>query len=71
MLPKTPLVLGCMRPRGKHKNKTDTLAVRIGANAIAFPTKEAIELAKSMGLEIVFSSLCCSQIFEDIRRSNF
>ena len=71
MLPKTPLVLGCMRPKGKHKAKTDTLAVRIGVNAIAFPAEEAIKLAESMGLEIVFSSLCCSQIFEDIRLSSF
>ena len=71
MLPKTPLVLGCMRPKSRHKVKTDILAIRIGVNAIAFPAEEAIELANSMGLETLFSSLCCSQIFEDIRRSNF
>jgi len=71
MLPKIPLVLGCMRPKGKHKVKTDTLAVKMGVNAIAFPVEEAIKLANSMGLEIVFSSLCCSQIFEDIQRSSF
>ena len=71
MLPKTPLALGCMRPKGRHKVKTDILAVRIGVNAIAFPAEEAVELANSMGLGIVFSSLCCSQIFEDIRQSSF
>jgi hypothetical protein len=71
MLAKTPLVLGCMRPKGKHKVKTDTLAVKVGVNAIAFPTEEAIKLANSLGLETVFSSLCCSQIFEDIRRNGF
>jgi uncharacterized radical SAM superfamily protein len=71
MLPKTPLVLGCMRPKGKHKAKTDTLAVKMGVNAIAFPAEEAIKLASSVGLETVFSSLCCSQIFEDIRDSSF
>jgi len=69
VLPKTPLVLGCMRPKGKHKVETDILAVKIGVNAIAFPAEEAIRLADSMGLETVFSSLCCSQIFEDIKRS--
>jgi len=69
MLPKTPIVLGCMRPKSKHKDKTDTLAVKIGVNAIAFPSEEAIKLANRMGLETVFSSLCCSQIFEDIQRS--
>jgi hypothetical protein len=71
MLPRTPLVLGCMRPKGKHKVKTDTLAVKIGVNAIAFPAEEAIELANSLGLETVFSSLCCSQVFEDIRQGGF
>jgi uncharacterized radical SAM superfamily protein len=67
MMPQTPIVLGCMRPKGEHRRKTDKLAVEAGVNAIAFPTEEAIQLAESMGLEITFSSLCCSQIFEDIK----
>lgn len=71
MLPKTPLVLGCMRPKGEHRVKIDTFAVKIGVNAIAFPAKEAVKLVNSMDLETVFSSLCCSQIFEDIQRSSF
>lgn len=70
MMPKTPLVLGCMRPKGKIREEIDVLAVKAGVNAIAFPAEEGIEQAKSMGLETSFSSLCCSQIFEDIR-SNF
>jgi len=65
MLPQTPLALGCMRPKGEHRVKTDTFAVKAGVNAIAFPTKEAVQLAESMGLEITFSSLCCSQVFND------
>jgi len=68
MLPKTPLVLGCMRPKGKHRAETDKLAVKAGVNAIAFPSNEAIRLVESMDLEASFSSLCCSQIFEDIKR---
>jgi len=67
MMPQTPIVLGCMRPKGKHRMRTDMLAVKAGVNAIAFPTEEAIQLAESMGLEITFSSLCCSQIFEEIK----
>jgi len=67
MMPQTPIVLGCMRPKGKHRMRTDTLAVKAGVNAIAFPAEEAIQLAESMGLEITFSSLCCSQIFENIK----
>jgi len=68
MMPRTPIVLGCMRPKGEHRVKTDTLAVRSGVNAIAFPAEEAVRLAEALGLEVTFSSLCCSQIFEDIER---
>lgn len=71
MLPNTPLVLGCMRPKGKHKAETDVLAVKAGVNAVAFPTEQAIRLAESLELETSFSSLCCSQIFEDIKRDFF
>ncbi len=67
MMPQTPIVLGCMRPKGKHRMRTDILAVKAGVDAIAFPTEEAIQLAESKGLEITFSSLCCSQIFEEIK----
>ena len=66
MLPKTPIALGCMRPKGEHRIKTDMLAVRAGVNAIAFPVEEAIQLAESMGLQVTFSSFCCSQVFRDI-----
>jgi uncharacterized radical SAM superfamily protein len=66
MLPKTPIALGCMRPKGEHRIKTDMLAVRAGVNAIAFPVEEAIQLAESMSLEVTFSSFCCSQVFRDI-----
>jgi uncharacterized radical SAM superfamily protein len=69
MLPKTPLVLGCMRPKGKHKTETDVLAVKAGVNAIAFPAEQAIKLAESMHMETSFSSLCCSQIFDDLKRN--
>lgn len=64
LMPSTPFVLGCMRPKGEHRVKTDLLAVKAGVNAIAFPSKEAIHLAEVMGLKIAFSPLCCSQIFE-------
>ncbi len=67
IMPRVPLVLGCMRPKGTHRIRTDKLAVEAGANAIAFPAKEAIQLAESLGLDIAFSSLCCSQIYEDSR----
>ena len=66
MFPKTPLALGCMRPKGKHRTQTDILALKAGVNAIAFPTIEAIAFAGKRGGETIFSSLCCSQIFTEI-----
>lgn len=66
MMPTTPLALGCMRPKGAHRAQTDVLAVKAGVNAIAFPAEEAIRLAESLGYDVAFSSLCCSQIFTDL-----
>jgi len=68
MMPKVPIALGCARPKGKHRVKTDVLAVEAGVNAIAFPSVEAIERAGSLGLESSFSPLCCSQIWRDATR---
>jgi uncharacterized radical SAM superfamily protein len=65
MFPETPLVLGCMRPKGKHRAETDILALKAGANAIAFPSEEAIKYAENQGYEVSFSSYCCSQIYMD------
>jgi uncharacterized radical SAM superfamily protein len=67
---RTPLVLGCMRPKGKHRIETDVLAIKAGVNAIAFPTEEAVKFAEKQGYKIVFSSLCCSQIYSDIKTLN-
>lgn len=66
LMPETPIALGCMRPKGEHRKRTDTLAIRAGIDAIAFPSEEVINLAENLKLETSFSSLCCSQIFKDI-----
>lgn len=65
MFPKTPLVLGCMRPKGKLRDKTDVLALKAGVNAIAFPSEKAIKYAQEQGHELIFSSFCCAQIYHD------
>jgi uncharacterized radical SAM superfamily protein len=67
MFPKTPLALGCMRPKGKHRIETDILALKAGVNAIAFPTEEAIRFAEKKRSTTTFSSLCCSQIFTEMK----
>jgi hypothetical protein len=71
MMPTTPLVLGCARPVGEHRSLTDVLAVKAGVNAIAFPAEDAIQFAKTMGLTVTFSPICCSQIFTDLTHSKF
>ena len=65
MFPKIPLVLGCMRPKGSSRNETDVLALKAGVDAIAFPSEEAINYAKSKGWKTNFSSFCCAQIYLD------
>ena len=65
MFPATPLALGCMRPKGKLREEIDCLALNAGADAIAFPTEEAMRYAKAQGYETSFSPYCCSQIYVD------
>jgi len=72
MLPQTPLVLGCMRPKGKHRAFTDVLALKAGVDAIAFPSEKAIAYAQTQGYATSFSPYCCAQIYMDapFRRSS-
>ncbi len=65
MFPKTPLILGCMRPKGKDREQTDVLALEAGVDAVAFPTEEAVRYAESKGWKTSFSSMCCAQMYWD------
>jgi uncharacterized radical SAM superfamily protein len=67
--PEVPLALGCMRPKGEHRVKTDVLALKAGADAIAFPSEEAIRYAQEKGYDVAFSPQCCSQIYVDIENT--
>jgi len=67
MFPQIPVVLGCMRARDGFRSRTEILAIKAGADAIAFPTEEAVKFAESRGLKTSFSSYCCSQIYLDMR----
>jgi uncharacterized radical SAM superfamily protein len=67
MMPGLPLVLGCMRPKGKHRKETDVLAIKCGVDAIAFPAEEAVAFAREQGYGITFSSQCCCQTYVDVR----
>ena len=65
MFPRTPLALGCVRPKGKHRVETDVLALKAGVDAIAFPSEEAVKYAEEQGYAFSFSSFCCAQIYVD------
>jgi uncharacterized radical SAM superfamily protein len=69
MFPRTPLALGCVRPKGKHRAETDILALKAGVDAIAFPSEEAVKYAEAHGYTFDFSSRCCAQIYVDAFRS--
>jgi uncharacterized radical SAM superfamily protein len=72
MFPETPLILGCMRPKGAIRGETDVLALKAGVDAVAFPSEEAVKYAQSEGCKFSFSSYCCAQMYFDekaIRRN--
>jgi uncharacterized radical SAM superfamily protein len=70
MFPETPLVLGCMRPKARHRVKTDTMAIKAGVDAIAFPAEEAVRFAQEQGRILTFSSFCCSQAYIGPKKSS-
>jgi hypothetical protein len=65
MFPETPLILGCMRPKGTARSETDVLALKAGVDAVAFPSEEAVKYAESKGWKTSFSSYCCAQMYLD------
>jgi len=68
LMPETPLLLGCARPKGQHKVETDILAIKAGVNGIAYPTEEALGFAEELGLKVKFYEKCCSLVWQDESR---
>lgn len=65
MFPRTPLILGCMRPKGAARGSTDVLALKAGVDAVAFPSEEAIKYVQNAHFRFSFSSFCCAQMYVD------
>ena len=65
MFPYVPLLLGCMRPKGKSRGETDVYAIKAGVDGMAFPSEAAVEYAKSKGYQTAYSSYCCAQMYLD------
>jgi len=66
LMPGTPILLGCARPRGQHKVETDILAIKAGVNGIAYPSEEAYKFAETLGLSVRFHEKCCSLLWKDL-----
>ena len=58
--PKTPLALGCMRPKGSYRQKLDEASVALGINRIVIPTPKARQLVEKKGLIIKRGEECCA-----------
>jgi uncharacterized radical SAM superfamily protein len=69
ILPDTPILLGCARPKGDHKSETDVLSIKAGVNGMAYPSQEGYEYSVEMGLKVDYSEECCSLIYRDIERT--
>lgn len=60
LMPGTPLTLGCARPAGVVGKAMEELAVRAGANVVAYPHPDTVRLAAELGLESGFQEACCT-----------
>jgi len=59
--PKTPLALGCMRPRKKpYRTALEFLALEEGVDRMALPSREAVRKALEMGLRVSWHDVCCA-----------
>ena len=66
LLPTTPLVLGCARPRGNLRVSTDALAVRCGVNGVTYPSDALFTICKRRCIDLIFTEKCCGLIWKDI-----
>ncbi len=65
----TPLALGCMRPKGKLRDKIDLLSLKAGIDAITHPTDSVVQYAKENNYQIELSAMCCAHILKDFSKS--
>jgi lipoyl synthase len=62
LFPETPVVLGCERPLGLHRRKTERLAIEAGLDGIAYPSEQVIQWAEEKGIKIDYQADCCALI---------
>ena len=67
MMPKTPISLGCERPRNKEGDIMEKLAIYTGTTRMAVWSKKTLDMAEKLGLKPRFQPTCCSVTY----RGNF
>lgn len=63
LMPDIPISLGCERPRNRNGLSMERWAIRAGATRMAVWSEEAVEEAKTLGLNPRFQPTCCSVEF--------
>ena len=58
--PERPISLGCARPPGPTKARTERLSIAAGINALAYPSETSIDYACSLSLKVEWAEMCCS-----------
>lgn len=66
LMPNTPLLLGCARPRGPYSAILEPLSIKAGVNGIAYPSEEAYGLAAKLGLKPETREECCSLVWKEV-----
>ena len=62
LFPDVPVVLGCERPMGRHRDRTDLLALEAGLDGIAFPSDLALRAARESDIRVRYRTECCAMI---------
>jgi len=59
LMPDTSFMLGCMRPRGKNRQKTEEIALKYGFNKIVMASEYTENLLLENNVKIIHSEECC------------
>jgi len=58
--PDIPVLLGCERPLGKHRDRTDLMALEAELDGVAFPSEALLRTLQQRGTHIEFKIECCA-----------
>ena len=58
--PDIRMTLGCAKTGGKTQRVLEEHALKLGFDAIAYPSEGIVDLARAMGYEVRLSEACCS-----------